>query len=484
MSFTRTLPQVPAGPLVAVIGLTDSGGAAEVTSIVQIGATWQPAIQGGDGNNRSEVWWSGDAAGASQLITINTVADQNETGIVAEYAGIIEQSGTALDQVASAAGNSATADSGSTPTTTDPDEIWVSGLAVRGGSAVSAPTSGFIIDASDATGAGGTDVSETLLSLVVAAVGIAQVQATIDGGAADFGGAIATFFVQPPDAGPLKEGWGKDEWGTSPWGSAVPQASLAIQNARALSTKEIEVTLNRDPQAIAATVDGDSLNPDTWVLQRLDTGFFFSVITVRQTGPATVVLTVLQDLGSVLVDHRVLTTTLLDSNGNAISNTPLNQFDFKGVLDAEFKDAITRAQRAADVVRDIANPPLPARDPIASIGGTLLINSFGDYELESGEALLRKLIIRRLVTQSGAFFHLPEYGIGLGVKELLPASNLILLRTEIIREIQREPEVVAADATLLLGNQNDLTVQIRAKLATSGDTVVFGFRLTPDGLTL
>jgi hypothetical protein len=234
--------------------------------------------------------------------------------------------------------------------------------------------------------------------------------------------------------------------------------------ALALSTKEVEVTLNRAPQVIARTVAGDALNPATWVVQRLDTGFFFSVLSVRQTDEEEFVLSVLQDFGSVTIQHRVITTTLLDADGNPISNPPLDRADFAGLLSAETKDEPTRARGRLNAVRDVANPPVPGL-----VGGTLVINDAGDYELESGPSLLKKLIIRRLTTRTGEFFHLPGYGVGVGVKELLPASNLIGLRSDIIKQIRREKEVTEADVQLILGVQNDLTIIVKARTVTGED---------------
>ena len=480
----KTLPQTPVGPLVAVIAMTDSGGAAVVNSITQTSATWQRAIQGGTGDDRVEIWWSGDAAGASTTVTIDYTADQNEAALVAEPADIRALAGTELDQIASTSGSAASsASTGTTPVTTDPDEIWIGGVAVRNGSSLSSPTNSFVIDGDDASGAGGDHVSATLLSRVVGAQAAATAGATIDSSPADFGGATATFFVTPPPPlpGTVGDGWGKDSWGTSPWGGAVPLDPLAIENARALSTKEIEVTLNRPAQVIAPTVAGDALNPITWNVQRLDTAFLFSVISVAQTGPTTFVLSVLQDIGPARSTHRVSTTTLLDAIGGFISSP--NSFDFAGLLEAAAKDAVTRAQRDSGAVQDVANPPLPQTEPATFVGGTLLINSGGDYERESGAPFIKKLILRRLLTLPGGFFHLPDYGIGLGVKELLPATNLLQLRASIIRQVEREPEVVEADVRLLLGLLNDLEVQVRARLR-SGDPINISFQVTSEGVVL
>ena len=256
-------------------------------------------------------------------------------------------------------------------------------------------------------------------------------------------------------------GFGEDSWGIGLWGSAVPLSPLSVTGAVALSTKEVQVTVSREAQVLASTVAGDALNPATWVIQRLDTAFLFSVLSVRQVDPLTFIVSVLQDFGSQRVTHRILTTTLLDSDGNPVT---LNQADYAGLLSAEAKDEASRARRSSNAVRDVANPPVPN----SPAGGTLIINSGGDYELEDGAALLKKLIIRRLTTQKGGFFHLPEYGVGLAVKGLLPAANLIKLRADIIRQVKREPEVTAADVQLSLGTQNDLTVRVRAQIDTGG----------------
>lgn len=275
-------------------------------------------------------------------------------------------------------------------------------------------------------------------------------------------------------------GWGKDSWGVDPWGSAVPLAPLVIDGAVAISTKELQVSLNRRAQTIAPTVTGDALNPATWTIQRIDTGFFFSVLAVTQVGEFEFVLSVLQDFGSASVTHRVLSTTLLDSDGGPISQPPLNRADFLGLLSVERKDVLASARQQSNAVRDVQNPPQPV-DNIA--GGTLVIGSSGDYALESGPALLKKLIIRRLITAPGGFVHLPDYGVGLQVKEVLPAANLIQLRAKILRQIRREPEVEEVDVRLNLGVQNDLTIRVQVK-TRSGDAVGFSFSPQSAGVVL
>lgn len=279
------------------------------------------------------------------------------------------------------------------------------------------------------------------------------------------------------------EGWGLDQWGLEEYGSTTPLPPLAIDAALAISTKEVQVTLNREPQSLAPTVVGDALNPATWIIQRLDNAFIFSTLSVRKEDPLTFVVSVLEDFGPFTATHRILSVTLLDADGGAISNPPLNRADFAGVLSAETKDEVTRARLRSNAIRDVANPPLPATGTGTTVGGTLVINNAGDYDLESGAPLLRKLIIRRLITLKGGFFHLPDYGLGLGVKETLPAANLIKLRAEAIRQIKREPEVEETDVQLTLSVKNELTVRVRAKTRT-GEGVDFSFTPRSEGIVL
>ena len=130
----------------------------------------------------------------------------------------------------------------------------------------------------------------------------------------------------------------------------------------------------------------------------------------------------------------------------------------------------------------VATYATPSADGTA-IGGTLVINSAGDYELESGAPLLKKLIIRRLITKPGGFFHLPGYGVGIGTKELLPAANLIKLRADVLKQVRREKEVSKASVQLTLSTQNKLTIIVKARTVT-GENVDFSIPVSGSDVVL
>jgi len=84
----------------------------------------------------------------------------------------------------------------------------------------------------------------------------------------------------------------------------------------------------------------------------------------------------------------------------------------------------------------------------------------GDYEEDSGISLIKKLIIRRLLTPKGGFFHLPDYGLGFAVKEPINPTRLVELKTDIERQCKLEPEIGSVSAVISVGSDGVTIVTI------------------------
>lgn len=111
-------------------------------------------------------------------------------------------------------------------------------------------------------------------------------------------------------------------------------------------------------------------------------------------------------------------------------------------------------------------------EQLMGTSGTLVIESGGDYASMTGAELIKKLILRRLTTKPGDFFHLPNYGIGLREKEPLPVADLRKLAKAIELQVAQEPEVAAVKATLAYSaSAAVLNVRVQAQLKTSGQQV-------------
>jgi hypothetical protein len=248
-------------------------------------------------------------------------------------------------------------------------------------------------------------------------------------------------------------GWGTGTWGTSPWGLSAATATITVDNAVAISTNTVRVTLSTEPKNISTTAAGDALNPSTWVVTRLDTGAGFTELFVTKVSATQYDITIVEQFADVSVTHRVLTTTLKSAAGNLVG-TP-NFADFLGITNF----AVVEPSKIG--LTDFANSPFPFNPP----GGTLEISAGGDYAMISGAKLVRKLIYRRLVTSPKEFFHLPNYGVGLRLKEPLPTNDLVKLTAEIERQVELEPEVESAAAVVeFTPSKNLLVVIVRAKL--------------------
>jgi hypothetical protein len=113
------------------------------------------------------------------------------------------------------------------------------------------------------------------------------------------------------------------------------------------------------------------------------------------------------------------------------------------------------------------------------------MTSGGDYKSVSGSELIRQLISRRLSTLRGEFFHLPDYGVGLRVKEPIPTSDQRKLKAEIERQVALEPEVSAVLATVQFQTAlNILSVNVKATLRSTGDRIDIPFQFPQGTLSL
>lgn len=265
---------------------------------------------------------------------------------------------------------------------------------------------------------------------------------------------------------PIPLGWGLDPYGLSVLGSTLHGADLYLVSALAVSTNDVQVTLSKEPRHASSSGAGDALNPATWTVQRLDTAEYFDIAEVVEEGNTIFTLHVLQGFGDVSVEHVVTTSSLVDESGSALG-TPRHA-NFLGIAPAQSEEAALLATLNV-TPRDVANPQAPKAET-GLTGGTLQIDSSGDYVPVSGTEFVRKMIYRRIGTRRGEFFHLPDYGLDLPVKEVVRAGELPLIKAEIERQIRREPEVIDIRAAVSLSGAGVLTARIKARLKT-GETL-------------
>jgi hypothetical protein len=259
-------------------------------------------------------------------------------------------------------------------------------------------------------------------------------------------------------------GWGLDDFGLLPYGDASAGVGSALASARVFSTREVDVTVTHNVQDISPSFAGDALNPTTWMLQRLDSLAFFTITGVTQVGTFTYRLQTFEQLGNFAVTHTVSSSTLKDVAGNVIGSP--HSVNFLGLLDANLNSNQAKLAKRNATSTDYANAQIPGSPFFA---GTLQIDAGGDYASVTGSALVSKLVLRRLTTKPGDFFHLPNYGLGLRVKEPVPQAELPKLKAAIENQVLREPEVDQAQASVTMdAAHNILTVKVAAVLKKTG----------------
>jgi len=185
----------------------------------------------------------------------------------------------------------------------------------------------------------GGDAGTKLFRARLISTGSRQVVAT-SGGLTKFT-ATTQVLTRPP-------GWGFDDEGILPYGDAAAGIGASIREARAVSTREVVVTVSNLVQDNSPFLEGDALNPSTWVVQRLDTAEFLHVVAVTQTGTYQYTLLCLEEFGPVGVTHRASSSKLKDLAGVLITSP--RQADFLGILDEDkdsFSDRLAKQRVAA-----------------------------------------------------------------------------------------------------------------------------------------
>lgn len=234
-------------------------------------------------------------------------------------------------------------------------------------------------------------------------------------------------------------------YGYSTWGGL--SVTTGLSSVLPIGPRVLQVDLDSPPLAASAFGASDALNPDVWSLVRQDTSESYIIASVTRVTPTRFRLQLIAALGGPTVTHRLGAYTLRSPVG--VLATAPRYLDFQGPAFAPFA------------------PPEQLNRPIdiasAGVGAAFRIGPTGDYVQHSGAELVRKLIIRRIVTVRGSFRHLPNYGFGIQPKGFINDTILFQLRSEIERVVLKEPEVVSARVKLTRSAQGVLHIYVTAQ---------------------
>lgn len=251
-------------------------------------------------------------------------------------------------------------------------------------------------------------------------------------------------------------------WGSysgSYWGGGAipsPPAGFNILAAAATGSTTFQVLFSEPPAFVSSAQEGDAQNLTNWTLIREDVAETLTILGVAQTTDPNVLEFFIQERwASELAQYKISAADTL----KAASGDPI-------ILNyAEFFGAPSSSTGTTTTVSDILNPQTKSH-----IEGALSVGSNGDYEMETGVQLLKKLILRRLLTRQGEFYHLSDsdYGLGLRAKDLNHPTDLIALKTKIEKQVAREPEVAGVQASVTMFADGRLQVQLLVTTQNSG----------------
>lgn len=251
-------------------------------------------------------------------------------------------------------------------------------------------------------------------------------------------------------------------WGGGSTGAAPPVGGFFVVAAIASSSTTFQVAMSENPLFASPLRSGDASNLANWSLIRMDTGERVPLLFVRglQGVPDVLEFGIFGRFVSPLVQYRVTAgLQLLSDTGDPI-------IEPRNALFAGSPEALRGAQTRELV--DIRNPQVQKDQ----FNGGLVVRSNGDYDLESGVTLVKKLIIRRLTTLKDEFFHLSgrDYGAGVENKAFFTTADIVALQADAERQVRREPEVGDVSVGVSLTADSRLTINVKARLKRTGES--------------
>lgn len=275
-------------------------------------------------------------------------------------------------------------------------------------------------------------------------------------------------------------GYGQEHYG-DPMGSGGP---LHIVRARAVRGQVVRVVYDEEPLHRSAVGSNDALNPANYSFEAVNGVLYGSAAGATPTllalgvdegvvrGPTLGVQAGDECALDVHVDKPLVVGMVYRVTVRNVKSR------FGGILGAPYSATFSGIVAMAAMAVPRQPPALDwANNPAL---GNWTIDSGGDISTDAGLNNLRKRIFRRMTTPRGAFSWMPDYGAGRGLKEVASLGQLQGLRSEIVEQVKREPEVESVTVNLTLQAIGVLQISTRVQ-TKQGETVSLDLSRQPDG---
>jgi hypothetical protein len=270
-------------------------------------------------------------------------------------------------------------------------------------------------------------------------------------------------------------GYGTDYWGVGPWGIEPTTGVFSIEDVFANSERTVRVTFTEPARVGTAFRTGAALNLSNWSISVVGATTNLRLIAVREvegSGGRQFELYCLEKFPDVFHTLQVACPNIVSAAGaSMVAPTTAS------CAAAQVPAASKQINRVNFV--DIRNRQAAPDD----VSGILAVQAGGDYASDSGDDLLYKMIVRRLIARPGEFTHIPRdrFGVGFRVQEPTPLSDVPALVAEIERQIRQEPDVDTVSARVDIDPDGIVYVTVSARRISTGNQIQVRSRI-PDAV--
>jgi hypothetical protein len=270
--------------------------------------------------------------------------------------------------------------------------------------------------------------------------------------------------VSPPV---VPGGWGAGSWGGSGWGGATftPGGAFAAVGAFAPAENVVRLLFTQVPYYSEIFDEYDASDAAHYGVTPVAGSSGWDGNPARPVSPVQVLVSTAQaNALDVYLDRPMSpypSRYVISYEGLASANLgvllPPGQFTVVGL----YRRLQPQSEDVVLPTTDLANPQTvsaiqgsgvgAALGPAAALG-VFNVDDSGDYAFDAGVQTVKKRILRRGVTDKGAFAHLPAtYGVGLlsACKTLGIPAKRNAYAADYASQIMQEPEVVSATVTAI-----------------------------------
>lgn len=270
-------------------------------------------------------------------------------------------------------------------------------------------------------------------------------------------------------------GYGTDYWGVGPWGIEPATGVFSIEDVFANSERTVRVTFTKAARVGTAFRVGAALNLSNWAISVVGATTNLRLVAVREvegSGGRQFELYCLEKFPDVHSTLQVSCPNIVSATGASMVSPTLAT-----CAAAQVPAKVKQTNRVNFV--DIQNRQAAPDD----VSGILAVQAGGDYASDEGDALLYKMIVRRLIAKPGEFTHIARerFGVGFRVQEPTPLSDVPALISEIERQVRQEPDVDTVSAQVDIDSDGLVYITVSARRISTGNPIQVRSRI-PDAV--